>query len=292
MRTVQTSHLLSCDINVRIDKNTPFWSIFTSRHFSITSNARDAEINPPANKESSNSSNSDPPKRGFFTTITGKLLLVSTFVGAYLWILWDAEEQRGAREAEAQREAIRQAKLGGPWTLTRVKDGTQGGSEDFYGQFALIYFGFTNCPDICPEEIEKACLVVDAIDSDPDLSRRLIPVFVTLDPDRDTPKVVEKYIGEFSPKMIGFVGTEEEIRTVSKKFGVYHGKGPKDSDGDYIVDHSIIMYLVGPDGLFMDYYGQNKKRQAMTESIKKRMLQWEEDEAKAERKKRWLGMFG
>jgi len=189
------------------------------------------------------------------------------------------EERAVARSAAEKIKLVKDAGLGGNWELTRL-DGTRGGSEDLKGNFGLIYFGFTHCPDICPEEIEKAVKVVDAIDDDERLTKKLIPVFITLDPDRDTPTVLSNYIKEFSPKMIGYTGTPEEIKKTSKQFGVYFGKGPADEDGDYIIDHSIIMYLTGPDGIFLDYYGQNRRYRDMTDSIASKMMKEQYGEKK------------
>jgi len=196
------------------------------------------------------------------------------FGGSYVYVIDSFQREKKRKVAESQNKVIGQAALGGEWELTRL-DGTKGGSEDLRGNFGLLYFGFTHCPDICPEEIEKAIKVVDATDDNDRLTKKLIPVFITIDPARDTASVLKNYIAEFSPKMIGYVGTPEEIRTASRNFRVYYSKGPEDEDGDYIVDHSIIMYLIGPDGMFIDYYGQNKTAQEMTESITSIMMKEE-----------------
>jgi len=199
--------------------------------------------------------------------------------GGYLYIIESVKKEKEEKLAKEQNKIIGQAALGGDWELTRL-DGTKGGSVDLRGNFALIYFGFTHCPDICPEEIEKAVKVVDAIDANEQCTKKLIPVFITIDPDRDTAPIVKDYIAEFSPKMVGYVGSNEEVREASRKFRVYYSKGPVDEDGDYIVDHSIIMYLAGPDGMFMDYYGQNKTAKEMADSITLKMLKWEATEKK------------
>lgn len=208
--------------------------------------------------------------------------------GGYLYVIESVKKEKEAKAAKEQSKIIGQAALGGDWELTRL-DGTKGGSVDLRGNFALLYFGFTHCPDICPEEIEKAVKVVDAIDANENISKKLIPVFITIDPERDTAEIVKNYIAEFSSKMIGYVGTQEEIKEASRKFRVYFSKGPVDEDGDYIVDHSIIMYLVGPDGMFMDYYGQNKTATDMTNSITLKMAVEEKKEKKSGG---LLGVFG
>jgi len=208
---------------------------------------------------------------------------------AWVYLYESIRKEKEEVAAKERNKVVGQAALGGEWKLTRL-DGTQGGSEDLRGDFALLYFGFTHCPDICPEEIEKAVKVVDAIDGNEKIGRKLIPVFITIDPERDTADVLKSYIAEFSPKMVGYVGSPEEVKEASRKFRVYYSKGPEDEDGDYIVDHSIIMYLIGPDGMFMDYFGQNKKAQEMIDVVTLQMLKWDAKE-KQEKKSGIMSML-
>ncbi|GFR70437.1 protein SCO1 homolog, mitochondrial [Elysia marginata] len=85
----------------------------------------------------------------------------------------------------------------------------------------------------------------------------LQPLFISVDPERDSPKVIKDYCSEYSPHLIGFTGSEEEIREVCKKFRVYFGKGERDENNDYIVDHTIIIYLLNPRGEFVNYFGRS-----------------------------------
>ncbi|KAK1331682.1 hypothetical protein QTO34_009655 [Cnephaeus nilssonii] len=154
---------------------------------------------------------------------------------------------------------------GGPFSLI-THTGEPKTDKDYLGQWVLIYFGFTHCPDVCPEELEKMIQVVNEIDDIPTLPD-LTPLFITIDPERDTKEAIANYVKEFSPKLVGLTGTKEEIDQVARAYRVYYSPGPRDEDEDYIVDHTIIMYLVGPDGEFLDYFGQNKKNAEIAGSI-------------------------
>ncbi|XP_037544592.1 protein SCO1 homolog, mitochondrial [Nematolebias whitei] len=198
--------------------------------------------------------------------ITWKSLAVTFAIGGVLlgWMKHLKHEKEQLMEKE-RNKSIGKPALGGPFSLIdHNKKPTK--SEDFFGQWVLIYFGFTHCPDICPDEIEKMIQVVDEIDGIKSLPQ-LTPIIITIDPERDTPEAMATYVQEFSPKLIGLTGTAAQIEAVSRAYRVYYSQGPKDEDKDYIVDHTVIMYLVGPDGEFVDYYGQNKQSAEISASI-------------------------
>ncbi|BFZ23395.1 hypothetical protein BsWGS_26434 [Bradybaena similaris] len=157
---------------------------------------------------------------------------------------------------KARNRTLGKAKLGGDWTLTD-HHGNRRSSTDFRGQWLLIYFGFTHCPDVCPEELEKIVGVIKKTDANEKLPK-IQPIVITVDPERDTPQALKEYCSEFSPRLLGFTGSPEEIHQATHAYRVYFSAGPKDDDNDYIVDHSIISYLVDPEGQFAEYFGQNK----------------------------------
>jgi protein SCO1/2 len=138
--------------------------------------------------------------------------------------------------------------VGGPFTLENG-NGQQVTDRDFRGKYMLVYFGYTFCPDVCPTTLSE---VADAMDKLGAKANRLQPIFISVDPKRDTPEVVKRYAAAFSPRLIGLTGTPDQIATVAKEYRVYYAVDPAGSGpNDYSVDHSSVLYLMGPDGKFV-----------------------------------------
>ncbi|XP_038606386.1 protein SCO1 homolog, mitochondrial [Tachyglossus aculeatus] len=193
------------------------------------------------------------------------LALTFAVGGALLAGMKYFKKEKTEKLEKERRRAVGKPLLGGPFSLVD-HHGHPRTDRDYLGRWLLVYFGFTHCPDVCPEELEKMIQVVDEIDDIPTLPD-LTPLFITIDPERDTKEAVAKYVQEFSPKLVGLTGAAEQIDQVARAYRVYYSPGPRDDDDDYIVDHTIIMYLIGPDGEFLDYFGQNKKNSEIAGSI-------------------------
>uniref|UniRef100_A0A8B9IAN0 Synthesis of cytochrome C oxidase 1 n=1 Tax=Anser brachyrhynchus TaxID=132585 RepID=A0A8B9IAN0_9AVES len=200
--------------------------------------------------------------------------LVATFIvcGGLLVAMKKMKKTKEEKLEKERNRGIGKPLLGGPFSLVN-HEGQPKTNKDYLGQWVLIYFGFTHCPDICPDELEKMIEVVDEIDRIPSLPN-LTPLFITIDPERDNEEAIARYVREFSSKLIGLTGSKAQIDQVAKAYRVYYSEGPKDEDNDYIVDHTIIMYLLGPDGDFVDYYGQNKRSAEISASIAAHMRKY------------------
>ena len=150
----------------------------------------------------------------------------------------------------APQGALAGSDIGGAFALTD-QDGRRRTDRDFAGKYRLMYFGYTYCPDVCPTDVQKMAQGLRAFEtSDPARAARVQPIFVTIDPARDTPAVVKEWVAAFHPRLVGLTGTPAEIDAVLKRFRVYaakSGTGPS-----YLMDHSAMIYLFGPDGAPID----------------------------------------
>ena len=158
--------------------------------------------------------------------------------------------------------------IGGPFTL---EDGAGKAvtDRDFLGKYMLVYFGYTFCPDVCPTTLTA---IADALDKMGPAGSRIQPLFITLDPKRDTPAVVAQYAAAFGPNIRGLTGTPEEIARVTKEYRVYYavhrtGTGPN----DYSMDHSSVLYLMGPDGSFLAPVRADQSGDEIAANLKKLM---------------------
>ena len=141
------------------------------------------------------------------------------------------------------------AKVGGPFRLVD-QSGHARSDADFRGRYMLVYFGYSRCPDVCPTTLS---VMADALSRLGPRRKEIVPVFITLDPERDNPQVLGQYLAAFGKDFVGLTGSEERIKAVAAAYHVFYAKHPL-AGGDYSVDHTGALYLMGPDGTFVTYY--------------------------------------
>lgn len=140
------------------------------------------------------------------------------------------------------------ARIGGPFTLVS-QDGRSVSDRDFAGRYRLVYFGYSFCPDVCPVDLLQIGQGLSQFEkADPDRGSRVQPIFISIDPERDTPSALKSYVAAFHPRLIGLTGTPEQIRAVATAYGVYYAKQQSEGASEYLMDHSRQSVLFGPDG--------------------------------------------
>ncbi|CAG8493598.1 1810_t:CDS:2 [Acaulospora colombiana] len=194
---------------------------------------------------------------------------IVTGAGLYFYFNYEKQKLIEKRKKEAASKSIGKPQVGGPFELIN-QDGRMVTDKDFLGRFLLVYFGFTHCPDICPEELDKMSKVTENINADSKFGNLITPIFISCDPHRDTHEVVREYLKDFHKDMVGLTGTYEQVAKVAKAYRVYFSRPPEVKPGDeYLVDHSIFFYLMDPNGEFIDCYGKNTTAEEVTESVRK-----------------------
>ncbi|KAH7261328.1 SCO1/SenC-domain-containing protein [Fusarium redolens] len=198
------------------------------------------------------------------------------FVGTCGLLVWYFEFEKARMQRKRIAEAAKgvgRPKVGGSFELID-QDGKPFTSEMMKGKHSLVYFGFTRCPDICPEELDKMATMLDIVEEK--APGALLPIFITCDPARDTPKALKEYLGEFHEKFIGLTGTYDQIKALCKKYRVYFSTPQNVKPGqDYLVDHSIYFYLMDPDGDFVEALGRQHSPQQAAALILDHMKDWD-----------------
>lgn len=146
--------------------------------------------------------------------------------------------------------ATGKALVGGPFSLTDAS-GRRVTEKDFAGRKMLVFFGFTSCPDVCPGGLQVIASALEKLGPKAD---KIAPVFITLDPERDTPAKVGEYVKSFSPRLTGLSGTLEEATAAAKAYRVYYKKVPGSDAGSYTLDHTSIIYLMDENGQYQAHY--------------------------------------
>jgi len=157
----------------------------------------------------------------------------------------DAPDQGQPPKAEID---LTGARIGGPFTLID-QDGKPRSWDDFAGKYRIVYFGYTYCPDVCPVDLQRIAQGFSLFEKEaPERAAKVQPIFISVDPERDTPAVIKSYVSAFHPKLLGLTGTPDQIAAVAKAFAVVYSKEMTEGASEYLVGHTRTPYLFDPQG--------------------------------------------
>jgi cytochrome oxidase Cu insertion factor (SCO1/SenC/PrrC family) len=184
-------------------------------------------------------------------------LLAAGLIG---FLAWNAVQEQPTR-------GVGEALIGGPFELVDG-EGRMRTDAEFRGHHMLVFFGFTYCPDVCPTELATVGQALDLLGGRAD---RVQPIFISVDPERDTPEMVGQYVRHFHPRLLGLTGTEEQVAEAARAYRVYYRKNESAETTEYLVDHSAITYLMGPDGKYVAHFSPGTRAKAMAETIRRHL---------------------
>jgi protein SCO1/2 len=194
------------------------------------------------------------------------LFIFAGFVLGGLAALMIFPEARAKLLPAVNVRSVGQAMVGGPFTLTD-HTGKHVTDRDFRGRTLVVFFGFTFCPDVCPSALQVIAAAIDKLGAK---GQSITPILISVDPERDTPAQLAAYVQSFHPRLIGLTGTPAEIAAVTKAYRVYVQKVPDPkSTAGYTIDHSSIIYVMGPDGAYRTHFTHATSADVMAERLAK-----------------------
>jgi len=157
-----------------------------------------------------------------------------------------------------------EAFVGGPFTMVNHRGETVT-EKSFLGKPMLLFFGFTFCPDVCPTELQVMAAALEELG---DKGKDIQPIFVSIDPERDTPAVMAVYVSNFGDRFIGLTGSAEQVATIAGAYRIFYARQEnKERPADYLMDHTSIVYLMGPDGKFLKHFTYTTDAKALAQGI-------------------------
>ncbi len=193
--------------------------------------------------------------RGLVIAAVAALVVFAGFYAVH-WL--DGGKQDGAGVGEVS--------IGGPYALVD-QNGRAVTDKDYRGKLQLVYFGFTSCPDICPTALQTVAIALDEMGAA--AAKDVVPILITVDPERDTPPVMKEYVQAFHESMIGLTGTPEQIAAAAKAYRVYYQKVKlPNSSLDYSMDHSGFLYLMSRDGKYLAHFRHNATPEDIVKRVK------------------------
>lgn len=193
--------------------------------------------------------------RNVVMAVLAVLVLAGVMLGLARWLTPPPPQDT------AQSDTV---SIGGPFELVD-QNGQEVTDEKFRGRLMLVYFGYTFCPDVCPLGLTT---IAEAIDQLPAEDRdQVVPLFITVDPERDTVAVMKEYVGAFSDRLVGLTGSPAQVDAVVRAYRVYARKGDPGTDGAYLMDHSTFTYLMDRDGRYLAHFGHSATPEEMAKRL-------------------------
>lgn len=168
---------------------------------------------------------------------------------------------------ERASQGTGEALIGGPFALTDA-EGRRRTDAEFRGRHMLVFFGFTNCPDFCPTALHTISQAMEKLGPAAD---KVVPIMITVDPERDTPAQLKNYAQNFDRRVVMLTGADAEIAAAARAYRVYYQKRPLEKAGEYTMDHSAFIYLMGPDGRFITHFRHAVPPDDLAAALKKRL---------------------
>jgi cytochrome oxidase Cu insertion factor (SCO1/SenC/PrrC family) len=192
-------------------------------------------------------------RRGLVIFVAGLALILAALAVNYWWI--------GSGES-----GFAQIAIGGPFALLD-QNGELRHDSDFRGELMLVYFGYTYCPDACPTALQTMTQALDDLGDD---AKAVQPVFISVDPERDTVAEMKKYAQNFHPRLLALTGSPDQVAAAANAYHVFYEKvNPPNGGDEYLVDHSSFIYLMGRDGRYVTHFGLDMTAAAMAAALKK-----------------------
>jgi cytochrome oxidase Cu insertion factor (SCO1/SenC/PrrC family) len=194
--------------------------------------------------------------------------LIALFLGLAVLLGVLAYDFRAFFPSDLEGEQVAPVAIGGEFTLVD-QTGVTRHAEDFRGKLMLVYFGYTFCPDACPTALQDMSRAIDLLGAKGDAVQ---PIFITVDPARDTVEQMKLYASNFHPRLIALTGTPEQIAAAAKAYRVYYEKGKSTAGGsdDYLMDHTAFIYLMGRDGKYLSHFPPGATAEQMAAAMEKR----------------------
>ena len=196
------------------------------------------------------------------------------------WLRWCGEPRRGSRWLAIGLALLLAlippsagaVSIGGPFELVD-QHGVTRTAEDFRGSYMLMYFGFTYCPDTCPTALLKITNALEGLaELDVAEAEQIVPVFVSIDPERDTPAVLRSYAEHFHPRLVALTGAHRELERLGRAYGVFFAKVPTGPPGEYLIDHTGFVYLIGPDGSYVEHFESDASVDDLVDALQRHVL--------------------